>query len=74
VEDSFLSCSSMIRFCKSASTNLFIAAFFGIPDSYFCPPRISDPGPDPNTATKERGGKKFVVLATNIAKFKIILF
>jgi hypothetical protein len=34
--------------------------------------------PDPKTATKERGEKKFVVkpffVATNFTKFKIILF
>jgi hypothetical protein len=42
---------------------------------------IPDPGswiPDPKTATKERGEKKFVALAffeaTNITKLKIILF
>ncbi len=41
-----------------------------ISDSDFCPFRI----PDPKTATKERGEKKFVVLpffvATNITKLK----
>jgi hypothetical protein len=43
--------------------------------------RISVPGsqiPDPKTATKERGEKKFVVkpffVATNFTKLKIILF
>jgi hypothetical protein len=42
--------------------------------------RISDPGfriPDPKTATKERGEKKFAVIpfyiATNFTKLKIIL-
>ncbi len=49
-----------------------------------CLSRIPDPGffpsliPDPKTATKERGEKKFVVIpffvATNSTKFKIILF
>jgi hypothetical protein len=45
-----------------------------IPDPDFYPSRI----PDPKTATKERGGKKFVVItcfvAINFTKFKIILF
>ncbi len=59
-----------------------------IPDPDFYPSRISDPGsrisdlgsriPDPKTATKERGGKKFVVIifyvATNFTKLQIILF
>ncbi len=44
-----------------------------IPDPDFCPSRI----PDPKTATKDRGGKKFVLLpffvATKITKLKIIL-
>jgi hypothetical protein len=44
-----------------------------IPDPDFYPSRI----PDPKTATKERGEKKFVVItfyvATNFTKFKIIL-
>ncbi len=43
-------------------------------DPDFYPSRI----PDPKTATKERGEKKFVVIpflvATNFTKFKIILF
>jgi hypothetical protein len=46
--------------------------FIPVPDFY--PFRI----PDPKTATKERGEKKFVVktffVATNFTKFKIILF
>jgi hypothetical protein len=44
-----------------------------IPDPDFYPSRI----PDPKTATKERGVKKFVVhfsVVTNITKLKIILF
>jgi hypothetical protein len=46
-----------------------------IPDPDFYPSRI----PDPKTATKERGEKKFVVIpflcrvATNFTKLKIIL-
>jgi hypothetical protein len=44
-----------------------------IPDPDFYPSRI----PDPKTATKERGGKKFVVIpfyvATKFTKLKIIL-
>jgi hypothetical protein len=44
-----------------------------IPDPDFYPSRI----PDPKTATKERGGKKFVVItfyvATNFTKLQIIL-
>jgi len=44
-----------------------------IPESDFYPSRI----PDPKTATKERGEKKFVVItfyiATNFTKLKIIL-
>jgi hypothetical protein len=51
-----------------------------IPDSDFYPSRISDPGsriPDPKTATKERGEKKFVVItfyvASNFTKLHIIL-
>jgi hypothetical protein len=44
-----------------------------IPDPDFCPSRI----PDPKTATKERGEKKFVVIpffvATDFTKLKIIL-
>jgi hypothetical protein len=46
-----------------------------IPDPDFYPSRIPDPGswiPDPKTATKERGEKKFVVIpfyvATNFTK------
>jgi hypothetical protein len=38
---------------------------------------FTHPGPDPKTATKERGEKKFVVItfyvATNFTKFQIIL-
>jgi hypothetical protein len=52
-----------------------------IPDPDFYPFRIPDPGfrtPDPKTATKERGEKKFVVkpffVSTNFTKLKIILF
>ncbi len=51
-----------------------------IPDPDFYPSRIPDPGsriPDPKTATKERGEKKFVVItfyvATNFSKLQIIL-
>jgi hypothetical protein len=51
-----------------------------IPDPDFYPSQISDLGsriPDPKTATKERGEKKFVVIpfyvATNFTKLKIIL-
>jgi hypothetical protein len=51
-----------------------------IPDPDFYPSRIPDPGsriPDPKTATKERGEKKFVVItfyvATNFTKLQIIL-
>jgi hypothetical protein len=44
-----------------------------IPDPEFYPSRI----PDPKTATKERGEKKFVVIpfyiATNFTKLEIIL-
>jgi hypothetical protein len=44
-----------------------------IPDPDFYPSRI----PDPKTATKERGDKKFVVMtfyvATNFTKLQIIL-
>jgi hypothetical protein len=44
-----------------------------IPDPDFYPSRI----PDPKTATKERGEKKFVVItfyvATNFTKLQIIL-
>jgi hypothetical protein len=44
-----------------------------IPDPDFYPSRI----PDPKTATKERGEKKFFVIpfyvATNFTKLKIIL-
>jgi hypothetical protein len=54
---------------------------FRIPDPNFYPFWIPDPGsriPDPKTATKERGEKKFVVktffVATNFTKLKIILF
>ncbi len=43
--------------------------------------RISDPGsriPDPKTVTKERGGKKFVIIlffvVTNLTKLNIMLF
>ncbi len=52
--------------------------FIPDPGSWFLP--IPDPGsriPDPKTATKERGEKKFVVnpffVATNFIKLKIIL-
>jgi hypothetical protein len=52
-----------------------------IPDPDFYPTRIPDLGsriPDPKTATKERSGKKFVVIpffvATNFTKLRIILF
>jgi hypothetical protein len=45
-----------------------------IPDPDFYPSRI----PDPKTATKERGEKKFFVIpffvATKFTKLKIILF
>jgi hypothetical protein len=51
-----------------------------IPDPDFYSSRIPDPGsriPDPKTATKERGEKKFVVItfyvATNFTKLHIIL-
>jgi hypothetical protein len=51
-----------------------------IPDPDFYPSRIPDLGsqiPDPKTATKERGEKKFVVIvfyvATYFTKLKIIL-
>jgi hypothetical protein len=43
-----------------------------IPDPDFYPSRI----PDPKTATKERGGKRFVITfyaATNFTKLQIIL-
>ncbi len=50
-----------------------------IPDPDFYPSRILDPGsriPDPKTATKERGEKKFDVIpfyvATNFTKLYII--
>jgi hypothetical protein len=53
-----------------------------IPDPDFYPSRIpdlgsriSDPGsriPDPKTATKERGEKKFDVIATNFTNLNII--
>jgi hypothetical protein len=52
-----------------------------IPDPDFCPSRIPDLGPripNPKTATKEKGRKKICytigtfLVATNIAKFKII--
>jgi hypothetical protein len=47
---------------------------FRIPDPDFYPSRI----PDPKTAIKERGEKKFVVIpffvAINFTKLKIILF
>jgi hypothetical protein len=53
---------------------------YRIPDPDFYPSRISDPGsriPDPKTATRERGEKKFVVItfyvATNFTKLQIIL-
>jgi hypothetical protein len=36
-----------------------------IPDPDFYPSRIPDPGPE--TATKEKGGKKFVVIPFFIA-------
>jgi hypothetical protein len=52
--------------------------FIPDPGSWFLP--IPDPGsqiPDPKTATKERGEKKFVVItfyvATNFTKLQIIL-
>jgi hypothetical protein len=41
-----------------------------IPDPEFYPSRISDLGsriPDPKTATKERGKKKFNVISFNVA-------
>jgi hypothetical protein len=45
-----------------------------IPDPYFYPLRI----PDPKTATKERGEKKFVFkpffVVTNFTNLKIVLF
>jgi hypothetical protein len=51
-----------------------------IPDPDFYPSRIPDLGsqiPDPKTATKERGEKKFAVItfyvATNFTKMQIIL-
>jgi hypothetical protein len=51
-----------------------------IQDPDFYPSRIPDLGsriPDPKTATKERGEKKFVVItfyvATNFTKLQIIL-
>jgi hypothetical protein len=51
-----------------------------VPDPDFYPSRIPDLGsriPDPKTATKERGEKKFVVIifyvATNFTKLQIIL-
>jgi hypothetical protein len=51
-----------------------------IPDPDFYPSRIPDLGsqnPDPKTATKERGEKKFVVIpfyaATNFTKLKIVV-
>jgi hypothetical protein len=50
-----------------------------IPDPDFYPSRIPDLGsriPDPKTATKERGEKKFVIpfyVATNFTKLNIIL-
>ncbi len=55
--------------------------FSRIPDPDFYPSRIPDLGsliPDPNTATKERGKKNFVVIpvlfyaATNFTKLKNI--
>jgi hypothetical protein len=53
---------------------------FRIPDPDFYPSRIPNLGsriPNPKTATKERGEKKFVVIlfyvATNFTKLKIIL-
>jgi hypothetical protein len=52
-----------------------------IPDPDFYPSRIPDLGsriPDPKTATKERGEKKFVVIplfvATKFTKLEIIQF
>jgi hypothetical protein len=54
--------------------------FIRIPDPDFYPSRIPDLGsriPDPKTATKERGEKKFIVItfyvATNFTKLHIIL-
>jgi hypothetical protein len=48
--------------------------FIRIPDPDFNPSQI----PDPKTATKERGEKKFIVIlffvATNFTKLNIILF
>jgi hypothetical protein len=48
---------------------------FRIPDPDFYPSRSRIP--DPKTATKERGEKKFVIIpfyvATNLKKLKIIL-
>jgi hypothetical protein len=50
-----------------------------IPDPDFYPSRIPDPGsriPDPKTATKERGEKKFFVItfyvATNFTKLQVV--
>jgi hypothetical protein len=52
---------------------LRIRDVYPVPDPDFYPSRI----PDPKTATKERGEKKFVVItfyvATNFTKFQIIL-
>jgi hypothetical protein len=66
--------SSRIRFLECGGSGMFI------PDPDFYPSRIPDLGsriPDPKTATKERGGKKFGVItfyvATNFTKLKIIL-
>jgi hypothetical protein len=76
-------CSVWIRICfmptkiKCLKTVLRIRDFYPrslIPDPDFYPSRI----PNPKTASKERGGKKFVVIsffvATNFTKLKIILF
>jgi hypothetical protein len=53
---------------------------YRIPDPDFYPSRIPDLGsriPDPKTATKERGEKKFVVItfyvATSLTKLQTIL-
>jgi hypothetical protein len=55
------------RQCCACGSGIFI------PDPDFYPSRI----PDPKTATKERGKKKFVVIpfyvATNLTKSNIIL-
>jgi hypothetical protein len=76
---------SRIRFGIKPMPIHYAAAFYNavlrirdvlsrIPDHDFYPFRI----PNPKTATKERGGKKFVVkpffVATNFTKLKVILF